>query len=116
MISIYGIPACNTMKKTFEFLKNQGIDYEFHDYKKRGISPETLRLFLNQLGPNIVLNKQGSTYKQLDEDSKKELENPEKLFEFLQQKTSAIKRPILQKGDKLFAGFDEEKISNWINS
>lgn len=116
MIVIYGIPACNTMKKAFEYLKNQGIIYEFHDYKKKGISPETLSLFLEKLGPTTVLNKNGSTFKQLDDDTKKSLENPEGLFEFLQQKTSAIKRPILVDGDKIIAGLDEVKLEAWLKS
>ncbi|MHA8059525.1 Spx/MgsR family RNA polymerase-binding regulatory protein [Aquirufa nivalisilvae] len=115
MITIYGIPACNTMKKAFDFLKNQGVSYEFHDYKKKSISPETLSLFLEKLGPTTVLNKNGSTYKQLDDDTKKSLENPDSLFEFLRQKTSAIKRPILVDGERILAGFDEEKMHAWLN-
>ncbi len=115
MITIYGIPACNTMKKAFEYLKNQGVSYEFHDYKKKGISPETLMLFLEKLGPATVLNKNGSTYKQLDDTTKKNLENPDALFEFLQQKTSAIKRPIIVDGQKIIAGFDEIKLAAWLN-
>ncbi|CAM3510006.1 Spx/MgsR family RNA polymerase-binding regulatory protein [Aquirufa ecclesiirivi] len=116
MIVIYGIPACNTMKKAFEFLKNQGVTYEFHDYKKKGISPETLGLFLEKLGSATVLNKNGSTYKQLDDATKSELDNADALFKFLSQKTSAIKRPILVDGDKIIAGFDEAKLADWLKS
>ncbi|CAM4302368.1 Spx/MgsR family RNA polymerase-binding regulatory protein [Cytophagaceae bacterium 50C-KIRBA] len=116
MIIIYGIPACNTMKKAFEYLKNQGLTYEFHDYKKKGISPETLSIFLEKLGPASVLNKNGSTYKQLEDATKNNLENPDALFEFLSQKTSAIKRPILVDGEKIIAGFDEAKLAAWLKS
>lgn len=115
-MTIYGIPACNTMKKAFEFLKKQGISYEFHDYKKKGISPEILTVFFEKLGQSTVLNKNGSTYKQLDDATKNGLENPKALFEFLQQKTSAIKRPILVDGDKIIAGFDEAKLATWLKS
>lgn len=45
MLKIYGIPNCNTMKKTFDFLNEKGISYEFHDYKKKGIQEEVLNSF-----------------------------------------------------------------------
>ena len=37
MLTIYGIPACNTMKKAFDYLNEKGIPFAFHNYKKSGI-------------------------------------------------------------------------------
>jgi arsenate reductase-like glutaredoxin family protein len=45
-IKVYGIKSCDTMKKTFNFLEEKGVDYEFTDYKKEEISPELLEDFL----------------------------------------------------------------------
>ena len=110
MLTIYGIPACNTMKKTFDFLNEKGIPFEFHDYKKKGISAEQLRFFMDQLGEEIVLNKQGSTYRQLKDSEKANLD----AFTYLQEKTSAIKRPILVQNDRCFAGFKQEELDVWL--
>ena len=110
MLTIYGIPACNTMKKAFDFLNEKGIPFEFHDYKKKGINAEELRLFIDQLGEEIVLNKQGSTYRQLNDSEKANLD----VFTYLQEKTSAIKRPILVQNDRCFAGFKPEELDVWL--
>jgi arsenate reductase len=110
MLTIYGIPACNTMKKAFDFLNEKGIPFEFHDYKKKGINAEQLRLFIDQLGEEIVLNKQGSTYRQLNDSEKANLD----VFTYLQEKTSAIKRPILVQNDRCFAGFKPEELDIWL--
>lgn len=115
MIKIFGIPACNTMKKTFEYFKEKGLDYEFHDYKKSGIDLPTLSLFVDELGIEIVLNKKGSTYRQLSDEEKSKLTSNEAILSYLQQKTSAIKRPIIIQNKHVIAGFDPIQLDKWLN-
>lgn len=115
MLKIYGIPACNTMKKTFEYLQSKGIPFEFIHYKKNGISPDELRGFIDQLSLEKVFNKQGSTYRQLPEETKLALIDPQKAFEFLLEKNSAIKRPILVDKNRMIAGFNESELDKWLN-
>lgn len=116
MITIYGIPACNTMKKTFEFLQAKGIEYTFHNYKKEGISAPILQGFINQLGLEKVLNKQGSTYRQLPDETKASLSNENEAFSFLLEKNSAIKRPIITDGKRIIAGFNSVELDKWLNA
>jgi arsenate reductase len=115
MLTIYGIPACNTMKKTFEYLHSKGISFEFYNYKKNELSPEILQSFINYLSLEKVFNKQGSTYRQLPDNIKITLEDPKNAFDFLLQKNSAIKRPILVNKDAIFAGFNELELDKWLN-
>ena len=42
-IKIYGIKACDTMKKAMTWLDSESIDYTFHDYKKLEIEEPKLR-------------------------------------------------------------------------
>ena len=115
MLKIYGIPACNTMKKTFEFLQAKGISFEFINYKKNGIQPSELQEFIDHLTLEKVFNKQGSTYRQLSDEIKTELNDPNKAFEFLLEKNSAIKRPIIVDKKRIFAGFNEIELDKWLN-
>lgn len=115
MLKIYGIPACNTMKKTFEYLQNKGISFEFFNYKKNKLRPEVLQDFINHLTLEKVLNKQGSTYRQLPEEIKLALNDPQKAFEFLLEKNSAIKRPIIVGKKGVIAGFNEKDLDKWLN-
>jgi Spx/MgsR family transcriptional regulator len=115
MLKIYGIPACNTMKKTFEFLQAKGISFEFINYKKNGIQPSELQEFIDHLTLEKVFNKQGSTYRQLSDEIKTELNDPKKAFEFLLEKNSAIKRPIIVDKKRIFVGFNEIELDKWLN-
>jgi Spx/MgsR family transcriptional regulator len=65
MMKIYGIKNCNTMKKAFIALDEQGIDYTFHDYKKQGIDQATLQQWLKQKDQDVILNKKGTTWRKL---------------------------------------------------
>ncbi len=116
MLTIYGIPACNTMKKTFEFLQEKSITYTFHNYKKQGISAEDLGKFIAHLGLESVFNKQGSTYKKLSESEKNLLNDPDMAFQFLLKNNSAIKRPVITDGKRFIAGLNTINLDKWLNN
>jgi arsenate reductase (glutaredoxin) len=116
MLTIYGIPACNTMKKTFEFLQEKDIPYVFHNYKKQGISAENLSKFVAHLGLESVFNKQGTTYKKLSEEEKNLLSDPDYAFKFLLKNNSAIKRPVITDGNRFIAGFNSINLDEWLNN
>jgi len=37
-VAIYGIKNCDTMKKAFTWLDTHNVAYDFHDYKKAGVT------------------------------------------------------------------------------
>lgn len=96
------------MKKAFDLLNELGLVYEFHDYKKQGIDTETLKIWLDQIGADLVLNKKGTTWRKLSaEEQQNALLNEENLIETLSQHSSLIKRPVLQTAQGYIVGFDE---------
>jgi Spx/MgsR family transcriptional regulator len=103
------------MKKTFEFLEAKGIEYTFHNYKKEGITEPILQGFIDTLGLEKVFNKQGSTYRQLPDETKASLATNSAAFSFLLEKNSAIKRPILTDGIRMIAGFNPDELDKWLN-
>jgi len=106
-MKIYGITNCNTVKKALDWFKANNISYEFQDFKKLGVSAEKLEEWDTKAGYEKFLNKQGLTWKQLDPAVKESITGKEPAFKLLQQKTSMIKRPVIEDGDFLFFGFDE---------
>lgn len=42
LITLYGIPNCDTVKKARAWLTGQGLDHTFHDFKKQGVPAERL--------------------------------------------------------------------------
>jgi len=110
-MKVYGITNCNTVKKALDWLKANHVDYEFHDFKKLGVSAEKLGEWDAKVGYEKFMNKQGLTWKQLDPAVKESIKTKADALLLLQQKTSMIKRPVIEDGDFLFFGFDEGEYS-----
>ena len=109
MLKIYGIKNCNSMKKAFDLLDQLGLKYEFHDYKKQGIDAGTVKVWLEKVGADLILNKKGTTWKKLTEEEQTlALSSETNLIEALTKHTSMIKRPVLETTKGYVIGFDEE--------
>ena len=106
-MKVYGITNCDTVKKALTWLKANGVDYEFHDFKKLGVSEEKLKEWNDKAGYEKFINKQGLTWKQLDPAVKESITGAPEALALLKQKTSMIKRPVIEDGSFLFFGFDE---------
>ena len=65
MKTVYAIPNCNTVKKALDWLQKNKIAYEFHAYKKKGITTTILTNWCKQVGWETLVNKKGATWRQL---------------------------------------------------
>ena len=105
--TIYGIKACDTMKKARTWLESRGVKYEFHDYKASGIDAATLARWSKQAGWETLLNRSGTTFRKLPEAQKTDL-NERKALELMRAQPSKIKRPVLEMGARILVGFKPE--------
>lgn len=111
-MKLYGIPNCNTVKKARDWLAAHQIAYEFHDFKKQGISEQQLQSWLTQLPESKLINRAGLTWRGLDEHTKQRIVDNTSAIALMVAKTSVIKRPILEKDSKIIAlGFSETEYS-----
>jgi len=107
-IKVYGIKNCNTVKSALEWLNKNKVDIEFHDYKVKGISEEQLRSWSKQVGWESLVNKRGTTWRQLDESVQNKVKDENSAIGLMVEKTSVIKRPLIEKDGKVLTlGFDE---------
>lgn len=108
-MKVYGIPNCNTVKKSIDWLKANNSDYEFHDYKKKGITKEKLKEWAKEVGWEKLVNKKGTTWRALSADEQQKVTNLKAAIELMTKKPSIIKRPVIETGSKLIVSFDEEE-------
>lgn len=107
-VTIYGIPNCDTMKKARTWLDDQGIAYDFHDYKKSGIDRTTLEAWSKKVGWETLLNRAGTTFRKLPDTEKQGLDERKAIALMIAQ-PSLIKRPVLELArGKLLVGFKPE--------
>lgn len=107
MITVYGIKNCDTVKKARAWLTQNQLDYRFHDYKVEGITEPLLERFAAGLGWEVLLNKRSTTWRQLTEAQKTDL-NADKALQLLVDHPTLIKRPILETGDDFIVGFNAD--------
>lgn len=109
MIIIYGIRNCDTIKKTLKFFDSNGIQYDFHDYKKQGCPPSLVNQFLKQFSHSALINTRGTTWRKLD-DSVKENLDAKSAAALMSENSSMIKRPLIHAGENWLLGYDEEQL------
>lgn len=107
MVTMYGIKNCDTIKKARAWLDAQGVDYRFHDYKAAGIDRARLEKWCRELGWEKLLNRAGMTFRKLPESDKNGLDE-RKAIKLMLAQPSMIRRPVLEAGGQLLAGFDVE--------
>ncbi|MFD2180560.1 ArsC family reductase [Rhodoplanes azumiensis] len=106
-VILYGIKACDTMKKARAWLDQHGVAYAFHDYKSHGIDAARLARWAKQVGVERLVNTAGTTFKKLPDADKTDLTEAKAIRLMLAQ-PSMIKRPVLEIGDAVVVGFSPE--------
>ena len=107
MINVYGIPNCDTVKKARAWLTEQGLAYTFHDFKKQGVPTGNLPAWVNAVGWDKLLNRQGTTWRKLDAATQASTNTPQGAQALMVANPSIVKRPVVQwpNGD-VTVGFD----------
>ncbi|HIE40169.1 MAG TPA: arsenate reductase [Thiomicrorhabdus sp.] len=108
---LYGIPNCDTVRKARKFLEKNQIDYQFHDFKKKGLSLSLIQIWLTQHPIEKLVNKRSTTWKQLSDIQKEQLMSQTNIA-LLTEYPTLIKRPVLQidraPQPTIMIGFDEK--------
>ena len=102
--TLHGIPNCDTMKKARVWLDSHGIAYDFHDYKKVGITADKLNAWADVVGWEVLLNKAGTTFRKLPEADKAGIDRA-KAVALMVEQPSLIKRPVLEYPGGVLVGF-----------
>lgn len=114
MVIIYGISNCDTIRKTRSWLEHHGIAYTFHDYRKDGSSIDLMQEFLKHFDHDMLINRRGTTWRNLPETSKKAL-NPRSAAKLMSEQPSLVKRPLIKAGRRWLLGYDESQLETLKN-
>ena len=107
MITVYGIPNCDTVKKARTWLSEHGVDHTFHDFKKQGLPEAALDRWLAAAGWETVINRKGNTWRQLQDTTRAGVTDAAGARAMALESPSVIKRPVVEwaNGD-ITVGFD----------
>ena len=112
MIHVYGITNCDSVRKARRWLDGQAAPYEFHDFKKQAPDFDESLAWLMKVGPERLINKRGTTWRQLSASAQAAIGTPEGAAALLCEEPSLIKRPLVQWPDGAWTvGFSE---ADWL--
>lgn len=114
-VTVYGIKNCNTVKKALKWLEEHKIEYLFHDYKRDGISEDRIKIWQKRFGWEPLVNKSGTTWRKLPEALQALVTDATSARELMIEKSSVIKRPIIEYGATIVLGFDEENYKKLLS-
>ena len=105
--TLHGIPNCDTVKRARAWLAEHGIAHQFHDFKKQGLPEALLDAWLQRLDWQVLLNRQGSTWRRLDDATRAATTSAAAARVLMQAQPSLVKRPVVAWADGgLTVGFD----------
>ena len=109
MVTVYGIPNCDTVKKARTWLTDHGVAYVFHDFKKQGVPAELLPGWLTAVDWQTLVNRKGTTWRKLDDTTRDAVNGAESAITLMLTQPSVIKRPVVvwQEG-AITVGFDAQ--------
>ncbi len=108
MIKVYGIKTCGSVKKALKFFKENGIVYEFIDFKSEPVRCEKIDEWLSKVDMNTLFNSRGTKYRTLKLKESNLDDNGKR--EWLCKENLLIKRPVIElNSGEVVVGFDEER-------
>lgn len=111
-ITLYGIKTCDTCRKARRLLDDRGIDYRYHDLREDGLDRHRLEAFLARTDWQSLLNTRSTTWRQLDDADKQNLD-AESATALMLEHPTLLKRPVLECDDDhdnaFVVGFDKTR-------
>ena len=105
--TLYGIPNCDTVKKARAWLVEQGVGCTFHDFKKQGVPPDRLDMWISSVGWEKLVNRKGTTWRKLEPSVQQRVNDAASAKELMLATPSVIKRPVVEWDEKhTTVGFD----------
>lgn len=116
-LRLYGIKNCDTIKKARRWLEEQGIAYQFHDYRADGLSDECLQGFIDTLGWEPLLNTRGTTWRKLPPKQRDAITDAQSAKALMLAQPAIIKRPLLEgPNGEMLLGFKIESYQEFIHN
>jgi len=110
---VYGIKNCDTVKKSRRWLEANGVDFQFHDFRADGLDQSTIESWLEKVSWETLFNKRSTTWRQLDDPRKDQLDQ-RIAIELMLANPTLIKRPIVTNNNDCIVGFKEAEYAAYF--
>ncbi len=107
-LQVYGIPNCGTCKKAFQWLADNGVEYEFINTKDHPPTKSAIADWVKALGAKAMRNTSGQSYRALGDE--KNTWTDQQWIDAFAQDAMLLRRPLFVKdGSAVLVGFREKE-------
>ena len=115
MLTIYGIPNCDSCKKARKWLEENLLEHRFHDLRADGLARNTLLRWTGRVGWQKVLNTRSTTWRGISESERQDM-NEERALELMLAHPTLVKRPVLETKNVVLVGFSPDTYAEIISA
>ena len=108
VIKIFGLPNCDACRRSLTWIKQNDLNYEFHDIRNSELIAKSIKAWAYAIGWKSLLNRQSRTWRSLPEGQLKGI-NEVSAIRLMIDNPTLIKRPVFDLGDRIFVGFNAEQ-------
>ncbi|MCC7052837.1 MAG: Spx/MgsR family RNA polymerase-binding regulatory protein [Gemmatimonadaceae bacterium] len=102
---LYGFRSCDMVRNAMKWLDAAGIAYTFIDYRRDALDAATVQDWFDRAGWEVVFNRNSTAYRELPPRQQAAL-TPAAARDLILANTNFIKRPLLDTGTRILAGFN----------
>lgn len=111
-VKLYGIETCDQVRKARQWLRARSIPVQWHDFRRDGLEPQRLALWMSHLPWDALLNRRGLTWRQLPAPQRATVVDATSATELMLSHPLLIKRPVLELDNRILVGFSEALYSS----
>ena len=119
MLTIHGLKNCDSCTKARKWLDKRGFAHRFSDVRADGVDADRLDLWIAAVGWEALLNRRGTTWRNLDESMKADVD-ADHAKALMLNFPALIKRPVFEIGDDdVLVGFktaEQQRIADYFGA
>jgi arsenate reductase len=105
---LFGIDTCDQVRRARQWLRAQGVEARFHDFRRDGLERAQLERWLSHVPWDALLNRRGLTWRRLDVEQRQRVVDQASAVDAMLAEPTLVKRPVLETGERLLIGFSEQ--------
>jgi len=107
VLTIYGIPNCDSCRKARRWLESGSVEHHFHDLRNDAIRSDVLARWAGSVGWQKLLNTRSTTWRGIPQEQREDMDE-ERALKLMLQHPTLIKRPVLENKNLILVGFSDE--------
>ncbi len=104
MLTIFGIPSCDTCRKARKWLTENDREHKFHDLRKDGLDRQMLHRWARATGWQELLNTRSLTWRKVARNARADM-TMSRAFALMLEQPTLVKRPVLECEELVTVGF-----------